>query len=97
MKTKYEMYVLEYFKLSVGQIAFVGEIIPNINKFIPNCKADLYVGQSKVRTINIIGEDRFSGGDHDSRLAKRSLRTDADIANELKDMGKENIKLIFEV
>lgn len=44
MITTCEMFVSEFFKLSVGHIALVGRIIPDIDKYIPNSKADLYRG-----------------------------------------------------
>lgn len=90
-----EMFVSEFFKLSVGHIALVGTIIPDIDKFIPNSKADLYIGGQKIKTINIIGEDRFSGGDAEKRKGRRSVRTDDGIINELKANGNKEIKLVI--
>mgnify|MGYP003402677608 FL=1 len=95
MITTCEMFVSEFFKLSVGHIALVGTIIPDVDKFIPNSKADLYIGDQKVKTINIIGEDRFSGGDAEKRQGRRSVRTDNDIINELTVKGNKEIKLVI--
>lgn len=95
MITKCEMLVSEFFKLSVEHIALVGTIIPDIDKFIPNTRADLYIGGQKVKTINIIGEDRFSGGDAERRQGRRSVRTDDDITDELKTKGNKEIKLVI--
>jgi hypothetical protein len=95
MIIKCEMFVSEFFKLSVGHIALVGTIIPDIDKFIPNTRADLYIGDQKVKTINIIGEDRFSGGDAERRQGRRSVRTDDDITDELKTKGNKEIKLVI--
>ncbi len=48
------MLVNEFFKLSAGHIAFVGQIEPNLDRFIRASKADLYIGGQKVKAINIL-------------------------------------------
>ena len=90
-----EMFVTDFFKLSSGHIALTGNIIPNIEKFVPKSRADVYFGEQKVRTINLIGEDRFSGVDEAKRQGRRSVRTDDDIFSELKSKGNKEIKLII--
>ena len=90
-----EMKVLEFFNLSAGHIAFVGKIVPDIKKLITQTKADLYIEGIKLKTINIIGEDRFSGGNEDKRNGMRSIRTDDDIIDVLKSYHGKAIKLIF--
>lgn len=91
----YEMLVNEFFKLSAGHIALVGKIVPDLDKFISTSKADLYIGEQKVKTINILGEDRFSGGNEEARRGIRSVRTDDDITNELNTKGDKPIKLVI--
>ena len=89
-----EMFISDFFKLSSGHVALVGRMLPDIENFIPNnSKADLYVSGEKVRSINIVGEDRFSGVDESKRQGKRSVRTDCDISENLKAM--DNVKLII--
>lgn len=90
-----EMFVSDFFELSVGHIALVGKIVPDVIKLIPKSNADLYIGGKKIKTINIIGEDRFSGGDKEKREGKRSIRTDDDIIDELKSRGDKEIKLVI--
>jgi hypothetical protein len=87
-----EMFVSKFFKLYSGHIALVGKIVPDIDKFISDSKADLYIGEEKVKTINIMGEDRFSGGDVEKIHRRRSVRTDDDIINELKAKGDKEVK-----
>lgn len=95
MKNKFEMLVNEYFKLSIGHIAFTGKIVPDIDLFIPKCEADLYIGKEKIKRINILGEDRFVRSHRDKRTNKKSARTDEDIYTELKESNHKKIKLIF--
>lgn len=84
MKVKCEMLVSEIFRLSSGHVAIVGNLNPNIEGLIPNnCGADLYVSGKKVQRINIVGEDRFSGGDETMRKGRRSVRTDSKISKDL--------------
>lgn len=89
-----EMLVKEFFKLSAG-IAFVGKIVPDLNEFIPVTKADLYIGEQKIKTIDILGEDRFSGGNEEKRKGLRSVRTGDDITNELNTKSDKPIKLVI--
>jgi hypothetical protein len=91
------MLVKEFFKLSAGHIAFVGKIVPDFDKLISTTKADLYIGEQKIKTINILGEDRFSGGDEEKRKGLRSVRTGDDITNELNAKGDKPIKLVIYV
>jgi len=71
-----EMHICNLFKLSSGDVAIVGNLSPNIDYYIPdNSKADLYVCGKKVCTIDIIGEDHFSGVNESIRKDKRSVRT----------------------
>ena len=97
MAKQCEMKVLEFFHLSGGQIAFVGEIVPDINQFITQATADLYIENEKIKTIKIIGEDRFSGGDEEKRKGKRAIRTDDDIMSVLKLSSGKEIKLIIQL
>ena len=90
-----EMLVKEFFILSAGHIAFVGKISPDLDKLIPTAKADLYLAEQKIKTINILGEDRFSGGNDEKRKGLRSVRTVDDIANELNAKGDKQIKLVI--
>ena len=90
-----EMLVKEFFKLSAGHIALVGKIVPDLGMFIPTTKADLYLGEQKIKTINILGEDRFSGGSEEKRKGLRSLRTADDITKELNAKGDKPIKLVI--
>lgn len=89
-----EMHVLEFFKLSSEHIALVGKIKPDINEFISGSKADLYIDDNHIKTITLIGEDRFSGGDREKRAGKRAVRTEDDIY-ELLSNSLNNIKLII--
>jgi hypothetical protein len=89
-----EMLVSGFFKLSSGHTAITGNIIPNIEKFIPKCKADIYIGGQKIQTIDLIGEDRFSGVDEEVRQGKRSVRT-ADNISELNSKNDKEVKLII--
>jgi hypothetical protein len=89
-----EMRVDDFFNLSTGHIALVGKIIPNIEKFITKSKADLYVGNAKIKTIHIIGEDKFSGVNESIKQEKRAVRTDDDIIADLRTKIRE-IKLII--
>lgn len=96
MKMLCEMLISDFFKLSSGHTAIVGKLIPNFPLFIPNnCKADLYIAGKKVKTINIIGEDRFSGVNETKRQGRRSVRTDSEISQELANL-KEAKLIIFE-
>ncbi|MBV9576620.1 MAG: hypothetical protein JO149_08350 [Gammaproteobacteria bacterium] len=91
----YEMLVNEFFNLSTGHIVLVGKIMPDLDKFISTTKADLYIGKEKIKTINILGEDRFSGGNEEKRKGLRVLRTTNDIVNELNAKGDKPIKLVI--
>ncbi len=94
MKVLCEMFINDFFKLSSGHIAIIGDLTPDVESFIPNnSKADLYVAGKKVKAINIIGEDIFSGVDKAKQRAQRSVRTDTDIPRDLKAM--RNAKLII--
>lgn len=88
-----EMRVIEFFKFSSGSIALVGTLEPNINKFISNCKADLYVDGHHIKTITLVGEDFFSGGDREKHVGKRAVRTADDIYEQLSNSLDNNIKL----
>ena len=89
-----EMYIKDFFRLSSGHVAIVGNVVPDIENFIPsNSKADLYVDDEKVKTINIVGEDRFSGVDELRRQGKRSVRTDSAIPGALSSAS--NAKLVI--
>jgi hypothetical protein len=90
-----EMLVNEFFKLSSRRIALMGKIVPDFDKFIPTSKADLYIGEQKIKTINLLGEDRFSGGNDEKRKGLRSVRTGDDITNELNTKGDKPIKLVI--
>lgn len=94
MRVLCEMFVKHFFRLSSGHIAIVGSLVPNINSFIPpNSRADLYLSGKKIKTINIIGEDRFSGVDESIRQQKRSIRTDSEIPKEFN--LQSNAKLVI--
>ncbi len=95
MITTYEMLVNDFFKLSSGQIALVGKMSPSLDKFIPATKADLYIGEQKIETINILGEDRFSGGDEEKRKGLKSVRTGDDIITALNAKGDKSINLVI--
>ncbi len=69
-----EMTVIEYFKLSTGEIAFVGNVVPSNSIIMPKSKAEIFVNGKKVKTISIIGEDRFIGIDDSIKKNKRSIR-----------------------
>ena len=89
-----EMYIKDFFRLSSGSVAIIGHIVPDIKNFIPsNSKADLYINDAKIKTINIVGEDRLSGGDESKRQGKRAVRTDSDIPNVLDSTS--NAKLVI--
>lgn len=89
------MLVVEFFKLSTGQIALVGNVAPDLDMFIPACKADLYIDKQKIRTIQLIGEDRFLGVNEEKRQGKRSVRTEDDIIYELQTKGNKEARLII--
>jgi hypothetical protein len=95
MKTTCKMYISDFFKLSTGHVALVGKLVPDIEKFIPKSKADLYVSGQKIKTINIIGEDRFSGVDEKIRQGNRAIRTDDDIISDMNTKPNQEIKLII--
>lgn len=95
MKHLGEMIVKNYFKLSIGHIALVGEIAQYENTFLRKCKAYLYVGDKKISSINIIGEDMFSGVNKDIWQKNRAVRTDDPIYETLKAIKNDQIKLIF--
>ena len=57
-----EMLVNDFFKLSVGHIAFVGKIVPDMDKFIPTSKADLYIGEKKLKLLIYWEKIDFPGG-----------------------------------
>lgn len=90
-----EMYVNDFFKLSTGHIVLVGKIVPDIEKFIGESKADLCINGKKIQTIHILGEDRFSGVNEEVRQGKRAIRTDDDISAILNAKIHEEIKLII--
>ncbi len=95
MKILCEMFISGLFKLSSGHMAIVGKISPDIESFIPdNSKAELYVSGERIKTINIMGEDRFSGVDQVKRQGQRSVRTDTEIPEKL-DASKAKL-IIFE-
>jgi hypothetical protein len=95
MKILCEMLISDLFRLSSGHVAIVGKLFPDIENFIPNnSKADLYVAGEKIKTINILGEDRFSNVDETKRQGRRSVRTDTEIPKEL-DASSEAKLIIF--
>ena len=90
------MLINDLFRLSSGHVAFVGRLEPNIDYFVPsNSKADLYVSGKNIKTINIVGEDRFSGVDESKRQDKRSIRTDSVIPTELSNLSGAKL-IIYE-
>ncbi len=95
MKKSYEMLVNEYFKISSGHIAFVGEITPRFESFIGDCNAHLYIEDEFQKLIHIIGEDRFVRTGEKNDTTKRAVRTDENIYEELKLAGDKKIKLVF--
>jgi len=90
-----EMLVSNYFKLSTGHIALVGTMKPDLDELLSRCKAYLYIGNKKVRSINIVGEDKFNRVKEEVRQNRRSVRTADDICEELKLAGNGQIKLVF--
>ena len=50
-----EMILTDYFKLSTGHFALVGRMTPDVKELINKCKADLFIGNKKNRSINIVG------------------------------------------
>ena len=93
MKILCEMNIQEIFHFSTGHTAFVGLLVPNIDTYITSThKADLLVNDKKIKSINIIGEDIFSGGNKRKQGQKRSIRTDTDIS---KIQREDNMKLII--
>ncbi len=94
MKIMCEMFISELFFLSSGHIAIVGKVTPNVKYYIPDDSiADLYVSGKKIKTIQIIGEDRFSGVDEEKPQGRRSLRTNSDIPKNLS--GLPDVKLVI--
>lgn len=90
-----KMQVQEFFKLSTGQIALVGEVTPNIEKFISKCDADLYIDGQKITSVHIVGEDIFSGVNKDIQKNKRSVRTNDNIIDQLRAKKGHDIELII--
>ena len=90
-----EMFISDFFKLSSGHIALVGRMVPDVESFIFKCKADLYIGNKKIKTINLIGEDRFSGVDKEKNRGIRAVRTEDDIITYLNEKGNGEIKLVI--
>ena len=75
MKMICEMFISGMFRLSSGHTAIVGRVEPNIEFLIPcNSKADLHVSGKKIKSINIIGEDKFLGVDEFKLQDRRSIR-----------------------
>ncbi len=89
------MIVKNFFKLSAGHIALVGSIVPESHEYIFPSKADLYIDAQKIRTINIIGEDRFAGGNQEVIKGLRSIRTNDDILSQLISNSDKPIKLVI--
>lgn len=90
-----EMYISEFFKLSSGDVALVGRMSPNIDYFVPNnSKADLYIAGQKAHTLNILGEDRFSGVNEAQRQGKRALKVN-DCDDLCKILAQKDIKLVI--
>src|SRR3990167_1796575 len=90
-----EMQVTNYFKLSTGQIALVGNINPNVDQLLTECQVHLYIRNKKIRSINIIGEERFSQVNEQIRKGRRAVRTNDDIYHDLILADGAEIKLVF--
>lgn len=95
MKIICEMTLSKFFKLSTGQTALVGKLIPDVGYPIPKTKADLYVGNKKIKTITIVGEDRFLNANKEKQKDRRAIRTNSDIAEDLNDLINQPIKLVI--
>lgn len=90
-----EMFISDFFKLSTGHIALVGKMLPNIEEPISKSKADLYIADSKVKTIDIIGEDRFIRADKEKLQDKRAIRTNENIIDILKVSANKKMRLVI--
>lgn len=90
-----EMLVTNYFKLSTGHIALAGTMNPDLDELLSRCKAYLYIGNKKVRSINIVGEDKFNRVNEEVRQNRRSVRTTDDIYEELSSAGNKQVHLVF--
>ena len=90
-----EMQLTDYFKLSTGHVALVGRLDEGYNEPLNKCQAYLYIGDKKVRSIHIVGEDQFSRVDESMRQGRRSVRTTDDVYQDLKSAKGEKIKLVF--
>ena len=90
-----EMLVTNYFRLSTGHIAMAGTMKPNLDELLSQCKAYLYIGDRKIRTISIVGEDKFNRVNEEVRQNRRAVRTIDDIYGDLQTSSKEQIRLVF--
>lgn len=90
-----EMLVTDYFKLSTGCIALVGRLKPDLDTLLSRCKAYLYIGNDKICSINIVGEDKFKRVNKEIGKNRRVVRTTNDISEELKLAGDKKISLFF--
>ena len=90
-----EMLVSDYFKLSIGHTVIVGTIKPDLDNILGKCKADLYIGDKKQATIDILGEDQLNRVNEDIRRNRKVVRTMDDVSDDLKSVGSEKVILVF--
>lgn len=90
-----EMIVTDYFKLSSGHIAFIGIFDPDLDFSLNECKAQLYINNKKIKVIDVLGEDVFSGVKKEVQQKRRAIRTSDNIYDELKLANDKSLKLIF--
>lgn len=90
-----EMNVSDYFKLSTGHTALVGIVEPDLDEVLGKCKAYLYIGDKKLHTIDIIGEDEFNRVNEGVRKSRRAVRTLDNVAEDLDKANGQQIKLVF--
>ena len=100
MKTICEMLLTRYFKYSKEHVALIGIMQPNLDAILMECKADLYVDNEKLYSINILGEDYdFVTLDEATNVLQRLVITSDDIYDELKLINNaeiiREIKLVF--